>query len=93
MEALLRPHRAGTVFALGIVSLVAGLFLIPLGLAPWIMGSSDLRAMDRGSVDPAGRTLTQMGRMFGVTGIGLAAIMVALVCTADRWLPAVYRIF
>lgn len=67
MEAALRPHRGGTVLALGIVSLIVALFLVPLGIVAWILGSKDLKAMDRGDVDPAGRSLTQIGQVFGIT--------------------------
>lgn len=66
MEQALRPHRGGTVLALGILSLVAGIFLVPLGLVAWIIGSRDLKRMNRGELDPAGRSLTQIGLVFGI---------------------------
>jgi hypothetical protein len=68
MEAALRPHRGGTVFALGILGILSAFILIPLGIIAWIMGSKDLKAMDGGSVDPSGRSLTQIGRVFGICG-------------------------
>jgi len=79
MEQALRPHRGGTVLALGILSLVVGLFLIPLGIVAWIMGSRDLKGMKRGEVDPAGRSLTRTGWVFGIAAsvlsLGNAAIL------------------
>jgi hypothetical protein len=66
VEATLRPHRGGTVLALGILSLIGALFLIPLGIVAWILGSKDLKAMDAGLRDPSGRTLTQVGYVFGI---------------------------
>ena len=85
----LRPHRGGTVLALGIVSLLAGLFLIPLGIVAWVMGSRDLKGMKRGEVDPAGRSLTQMGWAFGISGlvcmIGPMACMALLVVGSERY--------
>jgi hypothetical protein len=92
MEAAPRPHRGGTVIALGILSLIAAFFLVPLGIVAWIMGSKDLGAMDRGSVDPAGRTLTQMGRVFGIAGLVLTCAVAVLVCTYSNWAPALYTI-
>jgi len=89
MEQALRSHRGGTVLALGIMSLVAGLLLVPLGIVAWIMGSKDLRAMNRGELDPAGRSLTQMGWAFGIGGlvcmIGPAACIALLVVGGERY--------
>ena len=52
--------------ALGILSFPAIFVLIPLGIVAWILGSRDLRSMKRGEVDPAGRSLTQIGWVFGI---------------------------
>jgi hypothetical protein len=100
MEQALRPHRGGTVLALGILSLVAlfiiplgtvlalgilslaaGLFLIPLGIVAWIMGSRDLRRMDAGQVDPGGRSLTQIGRLFGMGSLFVWLLAAGCVAT------------
>jgi hypothetical protein len=51
MEAALRPHRGETVRALGILSVLVALFLVPPGVAAWIMGSMDLKAMDQGYLE------------------------------------------
>jgi len=56
------------VLALGILSLVGALFLVPLGIVAWLLGSRDLKAMNAGRVDPSGRTLTQIGLVFGIAG-------------------------
>jgi hypothetical protein len=64
-QTLLKPHRGGAIMALGLV----GLFVCgPLCLAAWSMGSSDLRAMDSGIMDPSGRSTTSTGRDCGVLG-------------------------
>lgn len=55
--------------ALGILSLAAGFFLIPLGIVSWFMGSRDLKRMNLGQVDPAGRSLTQIGKIFGISSM------------------------
>jgi hypothetical protein len=77
MEVPLRPHHGGTVLALGILSVVVALFLIPLGVAAWIMGSMDLKAMDQSRVDSTGRSPTQIGRNLGITAMLLWAVSVA----------------
>lgn len=60
-----KPHRAGTILALGII----GLFVCgPLCIAAWVMGDSDLREMDAGIMDNSGRSTTSTGRSIGVLG-------------------------
>jgi hypothetical protein len=70
------------VLALGLLSLVAGIFLVPLGIVAWILGSKDLRAMDEGRVDPAGRSLTQIGRVFGIAATVLWTLSAGCFATA-----------
>jgi predicted Zn finger-like uncharacterized protein len=59
----LTPHRGDTIQLLGILSF----FLVPHVLGPmaWIMGNGDLREMDAGRMDPAGRKSTETGRLCG----------------------------
>jgi hypothetical protein len=60
-----KPHRAGTILALGII----GLFVCgPLCVAAWVMGGSDLREMDAGIMDDSGRSTTSSGRTLGILG-------------------------
>ena len=60
-----KAHRAGAIFALGII----GLFICgPLCLAAWVMGSGDLHQMDTGVMDNSGRSLTQTGLSLGRIG-------------------------
>jgi hypothetical protein len=90
MEQTLRPHRAGTVLALGILGVLAGLsiFLRPgiltlpllllaiaFGLLAWRKGSKDLKGMKKGDVDPSGRSQTQVGWVFGIAS-SLACLFV-----------------
>ena len=73
----MKPHRAGTVLTLGIVGLVlnfgCGLGWI-LGIIAWVMGNADLREMDAGIMDPAGRSNTQAGRICGIISVVLTII-------------------
>jgi hypothetical protein len=60
----LTPHRGDTIQLLGILSF----FLAPhiLGPIAWVMGRGDLREMDEGRMDPAGRDATQTGKTCGM---------------------------
>src|SRR5205085_1968353 len=69
----LQPHRGAAVLTLGILSLVMSCF--PLGIAAWVMGNADLRAMHRGRMDPSGEGTTQAGRICGI--ISTIPLMIA----------------
>ena len=62
---VLKPHRAGTILALGIIGLI---ICGPLCIAAWLMGDSDIREMDAGIMDKSGRSTTSTGRALGVLG-------------------------
>ena len=73
------PHRGGVVLALGICALVFNLCLVPCigglpGIIAWYMGNSDLKAMNRGDMDPEGRGLTQVGMTLGIINIALSVL-------------------
>lgn len=61
----MRAHRGILILALGIASLVT---CPPLGIPVWIMGNHDLRDMDAGTMDQAGRDFTRTGRILGILG-------------------------
>lgn len=56
-------HRGGLILALGIIGLVA---CGPVGIAAWIMGNNDMKAMEAGQMDPEGKQLTQVGKILGM---------------------------
>jgi hypothetical protein len=56
-------HRGGLILALGIIGLVA---CGPVGIAAWIMGNNDMKAMESGQMDPEGKQLTQVGKILGM---------------------------
>lgn len=61
----LKAHRGGMLLAFGIV----GLFCcIIFGILAWVMGSSDLKEMAEGRMDPAGEGLTKAGKILGIIG-------------------------
>jgi hypothetical protein len=67
----MKPHRATTILVLGILSLIV---CAPLGIFAWIMGNADLKAMEAGTMDPAGRSNTNAGRICGIIGTVLLII-------------------
>lgn len=90
-----QPHRGPLILTLGIMAVsmhllvVGGMLFAPccgmslvglgLGIPAWIMGSTDLRLMARGAMDPAGREATQGGRVCGIVAVVLAVLELMLV--------------
>ena len=58
------PHRGGLILVLGILGWVVGCPIF--SVAAWMMGSSDLREMRYGRMDPAGKGITQAGSILGM---------------------------
>jgi hypothetical protein len=71
----MRPHNGTLILVLGILSLV---ICHPVGIAAWVMGSSDLKEMDAGRMDPTGRGLTQAGKVCGIIGTMIMAAALLL---------------
>jgi hypothetical protein len=67
----MKPHRGTLILVLGILGLVICGFL---GIAAWVMGNGDLKQIDAGTMDPAGRSTTNAGRICGM----IATILLAL---------------
>jgi hypothetical protein len=85
---LMRPHRGGLILALGILAFVlCGIFT---AIPAWIMGNSDLKAMDAGQMDPSGRGLTQAGKIFGMIAIllNVVGLVVVIILVATGVLAA-----
>jgi hypothetical protein len=83
----MKPHRGTLILVLGILSLV---LCAPLGIVAWIMGSTDLKQMDAGAMEPSGRPLTSAGRICGIIGTCLLTlgILFAIVALAGGLLGA-----
>ena len=71
----MKAHRGTLILIFGILSIFA---CLPLGIAAWVMGQRDLKAMDAGTMDPSGRSNTNAGRVLGVIGTLLVCIPVML---------------
>jgi hypothetical protein len=71
----MKPHRATLILVLGILGLV---ICAPLGIVAWIMGANDMKEMDAGTMDPAGRSNTQAGKICGIIGTILMVLGIAV---------------
>ncbi len=74
----MKPHRGTLILVLGILSIpCCGLFT---GIPAWIMGGADQKEMDAGTMDPAGRSNTNAGKICGIIGtcLSIVAILVNL---------------
>ena len=70
-----RNHRGTLIFVFGILGLI---LCVPLGLVAWIMGSSDLKQMNAGTMNPEGRGMTQAGKILGMIATLLWIIGIAI---------------
>jgi hypothetical protein len=80
-----RPHRGGLVLGFGAAGMFIWILLIP-ALSAWVLGAKELKAMNSGVSDPAGRTITQIGMVLGIVGTAiwiLAAVMAIVVFGTD----------
>lgn len=74
------PHRGTLVLVLGICGLL-GLFWPITSMVAWILGSSDLRAIREGRMDPEGESNTRVGWILGIIGSVLFVLVVLFFCT------------
>ena len=83
----LKADRGLLVLWMGILGSV--LFFVPVfGVMAWVMGSSDLREMRQGTMDPRGVGLTRAGQLLGM--IEVLAFIVLMVVVLFGWL--VFRV-
>jgi hypothetical protein len=53
------------ILTLGILAATCNFLLIP-GIMAWVMGSSDLKKMEAGYMDPEGKGITTAGMVLGI---------------------------
>jgi hypothetical protein len=70
-----RAHRGVLVLILGIIGIV---MCMPCGIAAWVMGNGDLKAMQRGEMDRSGEGMTQAGKICGMISVALTVIAVII---------------
>lgn len=71
----MKPHRGTLILILGILSLI---ICQPVGIAAWIMGNADLKQIAAGTMDPEGKSLTQIGKILGIIAVVLMVIGVVV---------------
>ena len=71
----MKPHRGTLILVLGILSLI---ICQPVGIAAWIMGSADLKEIAAGTMNPEGKSLTQIGQILGIIAVVLMIIGIVL---------------
>lgn len=87
-------HRAGLILSLGLTAMLAlaitvvitsccpyvpiDLIGVGVGIAAWTMGRRDLKKMDRGEMDPAGREKTRLGYALGLCAAAFGSFLVLL---------------
>jgi hypothetical protein len=67
----MQNHRGVLILVFGIIGLVV---CFPFGIVAWVMGNTDLKAMDAGEMDPEGRGLTQAGKIIGIIATAMTAL-------------------
>ena len=78
------PSQATTILVLGILSIVCcGL----LGIAAWVMGNNELKAIDEGRRPPENRGTANAGRICGIVGVVLTALGLVLAVSGILAIP------
>ncbi len=72
-------HRGWFLIPMGFL----GFGCLPFGLVAWWMARSDLRQMDEGTIDPAGRGPTEWGRNLGLAGSVFFVVVMIIGLFAD----------
>ena len=71
----MKPHRGTLILVLGILGLI---ICQPVGIAAWIMGNADLKQIAAGTMDPEGKSLTQIGKILGMIAVIILVIGIVL---------------
>lgn len=74
-ETPMKPHRGVVILVLGILGIIPCFIC---GIIAWVLANSDLKEMDAGLMDPAGRGMTQAGKICGIIGVILAAVGIVI---------------
>jgi hypothetical protein len=91
----MKPHRGTLILILGILG------VLPLGvfgwlaILAWVMGASDIKKMDAGTMDPSGRGSTNAGKICGI--IGTILMILSIIAVVGFFLlfgfPSFYQMF
>ncbi|MZR62960.1 hypothetical protein [Alcanivorax sp. DP30] len=89
-QAALAPHRGGLILTLGLLGL---LMFAPLGIAAWIMASSDLNTIREGRMDKRGEGMTLAGKILGILATVLMVVGIVTFLGVMAILASSYRGF
>jgi hypothetical protein len=86
------PHRGQWLILLGIIGLLCGIALPPLGVALALLtqrlANADLARMDARLLDPAGRPATSSALQFGFAGVFVACVfLTGFLCLMSNRVP------
>jgi hypothetical protein len=75
---MMAPHRGVLILVFSILSWVV---CVIFGIVAWVMGNSDLRAMQEGRMNPTGEGLTKAGKIVGMISVilSIVGIFIAIV--------------
>lgn len=83
-QAYPEASQSTTILVLGILSIVC---CGALGIAAWVMGNSEIQAIDEGRRPPHNRSTANIGKVLGMVGIGLWLLGAVLSMTGALVLP------
>ncbi|HEY3269759.1 MAG TPA: DUF4190 domain-containing protein [Geothrix sp.] len=71
--APVKAHRGTMLLVFGILGVLC---CVIFAILAWVMGSSDLKAMAEGKMDPSGEGLTKAGKILGIIGCVFAILSI-----------------
>jgi uncharacterized membrane protein len=84
-------HRGVLILVIGIFSVVCSCLV--LGIIAWVMGHADVKEMNAGRMDPAGRGLTMAGMVLGIVCVVMhilaLVVQIILLAMGGGWLVPV----
>lgn len=83
-QAYPEVSQSTTILVFGILSVVCcGAF----GIAAWVMGNSEIQAIDEGRRPPQNRSTANIGKVLGMVGVGLWLLGAVLSMTGALVIP------
>lgn len=72
----MKPHRGNLLLVLGVL----GLIVCPVfAVMTWLMAKADLLEIQMGTMDPEGESLTNIAKILGIIGTGLAILTILVI--------------
>ncbi len=86
----MKPHRGQLILTLGIISLSLSLLGslccaafpivgLVMGIVVWVLSVTELKEMERGIMDPAGKGSTKAGMICGIVSCALSLLIILAV--------------